>query len=105
LCHGFFRSGDDLNVIAAIVYFVNDKSVKSKYADSDDDVQTFVLTQEQRMDLFNRSGLYGRWHWCYPRNIREQDSFQAKLQSEAAKDGVQDLFRDPNWSRPCRSCG
>jgi hypothetical protein len=92
LCHGFFRSGDDLNIIAAIVYFVNDKSVKSKYADSVDDVQTFVLTREQRIDLFDRSGLYGGWHWCYPRNIREQDSFQAKLESEAAKDGFKICF-------------
>jgi hypothetical protein len=92
LCHGFFRGGDDLNIIAAIVYFVNDESVKSKYADSDDGVQTFVLTQKQRMDLFDGGGLYGGWHWCYPNDIPEQHNFQAKLKIEAAKDGFRICF-------------
>lgn len=92
LCHGFFRGGEDLNIIAAIVYFLDDESVKAKYAEDAGDSESFVLTQSQRIRLFNNGGMYGGLHYCYPNDIGEKWDFQKKLQEEAAKDGFEISF-------------
>ncbi|KAH7089971.1 hypothetical protein FB567DRAFT_619366 [Paraphoma chrysanthemicola] len=92
LCHGFFRGGDDLNIIAAIIFFAPDASVRAKYAVGDNCSPNYVLTQKQHIDLFNQSGLYGGWHWCYPENIRSKHGFKKKLRDEAAKDGFEIRF-------------
>jgi hypothetical protein len=92
LCHGFFRGGDDLNIVAAIVYFVDDKSVRSKYAHDTEGEKGHVFTQAQRINLFDKSGLHGGWHWCFPNDIGDQFDFQAQLCAEAAADGYQVRF-------------
>jgi hypothetical protein len=95
LCHGFFRGGNDMNIIAAILYFLDDHSVRGKYPREADGTESFVLTQAQRINLFNNGGLYGGWHYCFPNDGTDQHNFRkftTELQKEAAKDGFDIRF-------------
>jgi hypothetical protein len=93
LYHRFFRGGDDLNLIAAFVYFLDDISVRGKYTTDDDDgIEAIVLTQEERIKLFIDGGIHGCWHYCYPKDIGDQLDFQDKLRDEAARDGFEIEF-------------
>jgi hypothetical protein len=89
LCHDFFRGGDNLNMIAAIVYFLDDYSVRAKYYKGADGIEPSSLTQHVRIKLFNGGAFHGGWHYCYPCDIGVQYNFQNKLRQEAALDGFQ----------------
>jgi hypothetical protein len=89
LCHGFFRDGEDLDIIATIVHFLDDHSVRGKYPIEADGTEPFVLTQAQHTNLLNNGGLYSGWHDCFPNEGTDQHNFRKsrmKLQKEAAKD-------------------
>jgi hypothetical protein len=95
LRHGFFCSGDDFNVIAAIVYFLHDTSVRAKYATARKNIEFIVFDQTERVDLFNRSPSDGNWHYCHSLDFRGYcGPFRKKLCEEAARDGFEIQFVD-----------
>lgn len=67
--HGFFRGGADLNIIAAIVFFVPYSSVRAEYTHHGDDTQPIVFKLEERIKLFNSGAFHSGWHDCYPLDI------------------------------------
>ncbi|KAF1918233.1 hypothetical protein BDU57DRAFT_514896 [Ampelomyces quisqualis] len=89
LCHGFFRGGLDLNIVAAFVYFLNDETVDRKYNYSPVDV---VFRRAERIKLFNGGDITGGWHYCYPGSIDYQYDFQNQVRAQAAEDGFQIEF-------------
>lgn len=92
LCHGFFRGGADLNLIAAILFFLDDRDVIGKYEETNDGVKSYVLTKDERIGLFNHGGMHGGWHWCHPGGIREYWDFLRQLRFEAGRDGFEIRF-------------
>jgi hypothetical protein len=61
LCHGFYRGRDDLNMIASLVFFLPDSTVRAKYAHAND-IKSIVFTQEERIKLFNTGAMHSSWH-------------------------------------------
>jgi hypothetical protein len=92
LCHAFFRSGTDLNIIAAFIVTLSEESVKFKQLRRSRNDIPIVFTKEQKLELWNTSGLYGGWHWCYPgRKLGCRREF-LRISKEAAKDGFEIQF-------------
>lgn len=100
LVHAFFRGGDDLNIIAAIVILGHDSSVGSKYEGRIDGAPYIVLPRKQRAKLFDQSMSPGGFHWCYTRDNRRSKHFAAALVQETANDGFDIRFvgvAGPDW--------
>lgn len=87
LCHGFFRSGTDVNIVAAITFLLSAESLAKNFRGGDG--IPLLLTHEERASLFNDSCITGGWHWCHLRGTREQDDFERKLKDAAAEDGFE----------------
>ncbi|KAH6868785.1 hypothetical protein BKA58DRAFT_201028 [Alternaria rosae] len=87
LCHGFFRGGEGIHLIAAFIFPLDDYSVAWKYNRGKSCSKDLILTLQQRINLINNSGLYGGWHWCHPHGEPGSEAFKDRLISEAAVDG------------------
>jgi hypothetical protein len=87
LCHGFFRGGKGIRLIAAIILPVDDKAVAAKYRRGNSDPKQPILTIQERINIINDSGLHGGWHWCHPRGVTGSEAFKRRLVSAAAEDG------------------
>ncbi|KAI4610960.1 hypothetical protein J4E80_007991 [Alternaria sp. BMP 0032] len=92
LCHAFFRGGEGIHLIAAIIFPLDDYSVASKYRRGNSGSRDLVLTLQERLNLINNSGLHGGWHWCHPRGEPGSEAFKDRLISEAATDGFNIRF-------------
>ncbi|KAK2873278.1 hypothetical protein FQN49_002468 [Arthroderma sp. PD_2] len=82
LQHAFENSGDDVNIIAAIVLPVDDDKVIWK-----NQGEGLLFTQDQRVQLWQ--GEYGPsdWYWVYDRTEKDWDYFQRRLTEDISRDG------------------
>ncbi|KAF2865680.1 hypothetical protein BDV95DRAFT_599642 [Massariosphaeria phaeospora] len=93
LCHAFFRSGSDLNIVAAMIVTLPDTAVAYKYRKiANNDVPAYVLTEAQRKRLWNASGLHGGWHFFFPNPIDQSQQFTEDVRYEAGREGFDVRF-------------
>jgi len=60
LCHAYFYTGFDLNVVAAIFALLDDRNVEAKmHMKKKEGLASHVFTKEQRISLWNQAIIYG----------------------------------------------
>jgi hypothetical protein len=89
ITHAFFRSSDELHIIAVIILPLDTSAIQGKYYARPNGNSDFILPRAQRIELLKRSGLDGGFHWCYPGSVNEGTTkpFLDSVMKEAAKDG------------------
>jgi hypothetical protein len=93
LCHGF-KSGHDMNIIAAIILPLDDK-VLVKKLNSRDQENLLIFKKNERVRLW-QGYVPSDWYWTYDRSVSEWYGFQKRLTQAAAKDGF-----DVRWAVLC----
>lgn len=108
LRHGFWRSGRDMNLVAAIVVPLDDNSLRFKFRRTED---ATLFTQADRIRLWNGC-VPSDWYWTYDRSMTEWFDFKERLTAVISQDGFNitwtaltgpDLFKVneeppvPNW--------
>ena len=83
LRHGFTYSGHDLNIVAAIIVFMDDKSLIRSFAGKKNPV---LFTKTERVRLWNGYVPSG-WYWTYDGGKLEWNDFQESLTEVITKDG------------------
>lgn len=83
LRHGFTYSGRDYNIVAAIVVFLDDKSLIKNFASKKNPV---LFTKTERVRLW-KGYVPSDWYWPYDRSESEWFDFQRNLTEVITKDG------------------
>ncbi|KAI9668926.1 MAG: hypothetical protein M1829_005238 [Trizodia sp. TS-e1964] len=83
LRHGFFKSGADMNLIAAIVLPLNDSSLERKVNNDDDPL---IFTQEERIRLWTGDTPQHQWFWAFDSCISKWAAFRRLLSSLIQRD-------------------
>lgn len=117
LCHAFFRAGNNLNIVAAVVVFTSDVHIAGKLAERNPGRAPLVFKKADRIRLWNSSGLHGNWHCCWGFEQDYLGAFRATVAKLASKDGYNietvyilggDYVFDaatPLWERRVICCG
>ncbi|KAH7148371.1 hypothetical protein EDB81DRAFT_460752 [Dactylonectria macrodidyma] len=81
----FWQSGEDLNIVAAIVVPTNDDRLKVKLSDEEYSIH---LPRHQRVDLWRGKGLPIDWAWIYDQSEANFIRFQAALIRKAKAENI-----------------
>ncbi|KAF7560105.1 hypothetical protein G7046_g4041 [Stylonectria norvegica] len=91
------NAGDDLNIVAAIVLPTDDERLAEKMSG---EKEGYVLSRDQRVNLWRGKGLPVDWAWIYDKSEAEWADFRLKLERTARKDGIRIryiLLGGPDW--------
>ncbi|KAI9682423.1 MAG: hypothetical protein M1829_000215 [Trizodia sp. TS-e1964] len=83
LRHGFLRSGADLNIVAAIIIPMSDRSARGKLWNEDEPV---VFTMAERIRLWQGDSP-DQWFWIYDQGGTMWENFRYALQGTISVDG------------------
>lgn len=85
LRYGLTKSGCDLNIVAAIILFLDDKSLVENFAAKKNSV---LFIKAERVGLW-KNHVLSDWYWTYNRSESEWDNFQNSLTEVITKDGFE----------------
>lgn len=83
LRHVFEHSGRDMNIIAAVIFPLDDESLVGKLGPQNDDI---ILTKRQRVKLWRGHGL-ADYFWVYEGSATSWEAFQSQLIQDVSRDG------------------
>ncbi|KAH8673045.1 hypothetical protein BGZ61DRAFT_555327 [Ilyonectria robusta] len=89
LCHVFGNAGEDLHVVGAIIIMTDDERLEAKLSKEQD---PFLLSREQRVNLWRGEGVPVDWAWIYDRSEASWPEFQAELTGNLRKRGIELKF-------------
>ncbi|KAI4257598.1 MAG: hypothetical protein L6R42_005548, partial [Xanthoria sp. 1 TBL-2021] len=88
LQHTFQNCGNDLEIIAAIIFPLDDDILKSKFQHRKN---TDIFTKVERVSLWKEM-VPSDWYWVYDRSAKEWFEFRRRLMTDAAHDGFEIKF-------------
>ncbi|KAG8526364.1 uncharacterized protein KY384_000357 [Bacidia gigantensis] len=88
LTHTFWNSGADLNIIAAIIFPLDDERLEDKFKRKKD---TKIFPKAERVRLWNENNP-SHWFWVYDRFLDDWDEFERLLIEDTLIDGYDVKF-------------
>jgi hypothetical protein len=85
LSHGFWKSGQDMNIVAAMIIPLDDEKLTEKLKE---EKNSMIFTRSERIRLWNGYGP-SDWYWTYGGSKLEWDAFQERLTKAIVDEGFE----------------